>query len=129
MKNLEKIPQKTLEVLSDSNNKIYYSTASIFELAIKISIGKIAVDLEEMVNYLNDKNLLELSIKPKHLTYYTTLPIVKNSSNQKPHKDPFDRILISQSIQDDLLLCTDDSIILTNYTKLSGLKFLDLNAV
>ncbi|WP_347566123.1 type II toxin-antitoxin system VapC family toxin [Scytonema sp. UIC 10036] len=70
-----------------------FSTASIWEIAIKQSTGKLSVNkpfrelIEQQLN-LNDFSLLNISID--HLAVVATLPF--------HHRDPFDRLLIAQAI-------------------------------
>jgi PIN domain nuclease of toxin-antitoxin system len=125
--NSDKIPKYIVDIVQDTSNCIYYSTVSIFEIATKVSIGKLEINIDELVTCLHNNGVCELYIKPLHLTYYALLPFVtpKNSVNQKPHKDPFDRLLISQSVRESLYFCTNDTIITTSYTNIDGLKLLN----
>jgi len=95
----EKLSKKAIELLEDSNNIIFFSAASIFEIVIKESIGKIKVE-DNIANTLIKSGFLELSITAKHAENLKSVPLL--------HKDPFDRILLSQAIIESLTLITKD---------------------
>lgn len=88
-----------------SDKEVYVSIASLWEIAIKMSLGKIQVNnsIEEIANKCVEAGISILAIEPKHLNYISELPDI--------HKDPFDRLLISQAITEDLVLITKDAII------------------
>lgn len=69
-------------------------------------------DINELYLLINRVNITVLNIQKQHLDTYLKLPLI--------HKDPFDRLIISQAIADDLTLITDDQHI-KNYP---NLKFL-----
>lgn len=79
---------------------IFVSIASIWECAIKISIGKLKVDLMALVDELKNLGIEILPIRPEHLEKYIKLP--------KYHRDPFDRLLIAQAKTEPLILITAD---------------------
>lgn len=86
------LPQATKELLEDAGNTVFLSLASAWELAIKVSIGKIslAMPVIRLVEYhqTND-GIIVLPIKPAHIEVIETLPL--------HHKDPFDRLLVAQA--------------------------------
>ncbi len=47
----QRLPQQAIDLITDENNKIYYSIASIWEVEIKSSLGKIAITGEELPFY------------------------------------------------------------------------------
>jgi PIN domain nuclease of toxin-antitoxin system len=96
----KKLSPKIKKIIIDGKNDIYFSTASIWEIAIKKSLGKIDVDLELLVNQLEEMNILELPIEIKH--------ILKLEQLGNHHKDPFDRIIITQALTEPLKLYTHD---------------------
>ncbi|GAC1451152.1 MAG: type II toxin-antitoxin system VapC family toxin [Chamaesiphon sp.] len=86
-------------------NQRLLSIASLWEMSIKISIGKLelGMSLTELVKeevYGNAMELLE--IKPGHLDELTKLPF--------HHKDPFDRLMICQSLVESIPIVTRDNI-------------------
>ena len=96
----EKLSKKAIELLEDSNNVIFFSSASIFEIVIKESIGKIKVE-DNITNTLIEAGFLELPITAKHAENLKSIPLL--------HKDPFDRILLSQAVIESLTLITKDN--------------------
>jgi PIN domain nuclease of toxin-antitoxin system len=81
-------------------NEVYVSSASIWEAAIKVGIGKLEVDVDNLVTEIERSGFRELSISTRHAAAVRTLPDF--------HNDPFDRILIAQAICEPLQLLTHD---------------------
>ncbi|MBL1211048.1 type II toxin-antitoxin system VapC family toxin [Geminocystis sp. GBBB08] len=81
-----------MELLTNSNNLKILSVATIWEMQIKSSLGKLnlKLSLEEIVkSQVRENNFQLLSIFNNHVLYLDNLPLY--------HKDPFDRILIAQA--------------------------------
>ena len=93
---------KRQKLISASQNKIYVSIASLWELAIKISIGKITLSksLFQIIQQLDAENIEILPILPQHVLEVETMPF--------HHRDPFDRIIIAQAQVESLALMSDD---------------------
>jgi len=88
----EKLSPKARKLLLESNNELFFSTASIWEMAIKSSIGKLILQqpIEQIINEQIQINGLKiLNIESAHALAVASLPW--------HHRDPFDRLLISQS--------------------------------
>lgn len=97
---------KTLKkAIENSNNTVIVSIASIWEIAIKISLDKIRLPegFEHFLYMIEDNGFEILPITFEH-----TLAL---SQSDFIHRDPFDRLLISQCQADNLVLGTKDSII------------------
>jgi len=90
-------------------DQLFVSSASIWEMAIKESIGKLEIDLDATMSELAGMGVSELPISWQHSKKVQELP--------HHHRDPFDRLLISQAICEPLILLTHDKI-LTKYTDL-----------
>lgn len=91
-------------LIEDENNQSFLSVVSLWEIAIKVGIGKLKIGMtfDEFVQrqvYENAIDLLE--IQPKHLDALAQLPF--------HHKDPFDRLLIAQSLTEPMPVVTRDS--------------------
>ena len=98
----KKLGKKRRDLIIKPSNHIIVSTASIWEIVIKKSLNKLkAPDNLKEILYENDFEVL--SITPDHALYLEQLPAI--------HNDPFDRLLIAQSICEDLTLVTADEII------------------
>ena len=108
------ISEKTIELINNPFLDKSISIVSIWEITIKISIGKLRLkdDLDSIYKILADYNIKVLYPTREHFKINQILPFI--------HKDPFDRLIISQAIADDLTLITDDQHI-KNYP---NLKFL-----
>jgi PIN domain nuclease of toxin-antitoxin system len=110
--------KEVIEVINNPKNDIFLSVVSIWECVIKYQIGKLNFP-ESPEIYLPKKReeyLIEsLIIDEGSINYLTDLPLL--------HKDPFDRLLISQSLQHNLTIITEDNVILQypNITILSSI--------
>ncbi len=105
MKDPTKISPKALNIIENINNTIYVSLASLWEIAIKQKIGKIQL-LDSLENFKADVEeigIIWLPILDKHIFATTQLEL------HQTHKDPFDRLIISQAKQENLTIITDDS--------------------
>ena len=102
----EKMSESTREILNDLKNMVYVSIASVWEVAIKISTGKLEFDggIENFIDTIYRNEFELLNISPKHIKTVTGLPYI--------HRDPFDRMLVAQAIVEDMaIMTTDDNII------------------
>ena len=98
------LPRAAEEYVLDESNKLLFSSASIWEVVIKRELRRDDFDVDP---YLLLAGLLEngyeqLQITARHALLIETLP--------KHHKDPFDRILLAQSISESVPLLTADEI-------------------
>ena len=83
-------------------SEVYVSAVSIWEIAIKSSLGKIAADAEEMLQAITTNGFRELPVRSAHAAQVAKLPLPTD------HKDPFDRLLVAQSLSEPLILLTAD---------------------
>lgn len=99
-----KLSPKASEIIYH-NNKISVSIVSLWEIAIKSSIGKLKIksSISKIVEICENERLDILSIKPVHLDEIGRLPAI--------HGDPFDRLIISQAIVENLVIITKDGTI------------------
>ena len=88
---------------------VFVSTASLWEIAIKASLGKLTVDCAALAKTLVEAGFQELAIRWVHAVKLRELPSL--------HRDPFDRMLIAQAICEPLHLLTHDAA-LKSYTDL-----------
>jgi PIN domain nuclease of toxin-antitoxin system len=96
------LSDRAQEILSDDNNQLYLSVASLWEVTIKLNIGKLKIPhtIDELYNLLDLFNVELINISQSDLEQYLTLPL--------HHRDPFDRILIAQAIERSLILVSAD---------------------
>jgi PIN domain nuclease of toxin-antitoxin system len=98
----DKLPRETRELLEDPENDAVFSVASLWEIAIKRSLGRedFQVDARLLRRGLLENGFKELQIKGEHATAIDGLPPI--------HKDPFDRMLVAQAMVEGILLLTAD---------------------
>jgi PIN domain nuclease of toxin-antitoxin system len=89
--------------------EIYVSSASIWEASIKIALGKLEADVNDLVLEIEKNHFQELPITARHAASVMQLPDI--------HRDPFDRMLIAQSLCEPLRFLTTDSL-LKGYSEL-----------
>lgn len=90
-------------------NEVYVSSVSIWEAVIKTKLGKLDVNLDELVDAITKSGFIELPVTAKHAIQVSKLPDL--------HRDPFDRMLIAQAISEPLTFLTADAT-LQKYTDL-----------
>lgn len=89
--------------MSNPEHELIFSAASIWEIAIKNSLGRadFKVDARLLRRGLLDNDYTELAITSAHAVFVESLPLI--------HKDPFDRILVAQATAEGFTLLTADS--------------------
>jgi len=99
----DRLSQKAREAIESTDAISYVSIASWWEIAVKCSLGKlkIAPPLEDFISERVDEGFRVLAIETGHLPKLTSLPF--------HHRDPFDRLIISQAISEDMAVCTSDT--------------------
>lgn len=99
----EKLSRTAKQLLKSEENEIYLSTVSGWEIAIKFQIGKLRLPDKPDVyipQQMKENSLEILPIEMSHAVNIYNLPDI--------HKDPFDRLLISQGQIENLPILTDD---------------------
>jgi PIN domain nuclease of toxin-antitoxin system len=92
-------------VIEDPEHERYLSIASIWELAIKMRIGKLTLPLpfdDTIERYMERCVTNALPIGLKHLAIVSKLPL--------HHRDPFDRLIIAQAIVEEMIIVTSDGV-------------------
>jgi PIN domain nuclease of toxin-antitoxin system len=100
----KRLSRQATELLLDESNIWHLSLASVWEMQIKLQLGKLRLDipLPEMLRDLQNKNDLKfLFISLEHIYSLENLPPI--------HRDPFDRMLIAQSIAEKMPIISIDS--------------------
>lgn len=93
-------------------NEVYISSASIWEAGIKISAGKLEAEIDDLIDGIQLNGFIELPITAKHSKQAAQLPDI--------HRDPFDRMLVAQTLCEPLRLLTADEQIV-KYSELVDL--------
>lgn len=96
--------------LIENAAEIYISAATFWELSIKVGLGKLTVDLDEIREYCLESGFVELPITPEHAIAVKDL--------EHHHKDPFDRLIVATAISEPMKLLTADSQV-AEYTSLA----------
>ncbi|MCD0487097.1 type II toxin-antitoxin system VapC family toxin [Pedobacter sp. MC2016-14] len=91
------------QVLNDTNNDLYVSIATFWEITIKQSIGKLQLDytIDELIKSCVINNIFILPIQIEYLKVLKDLPLI--------HRDPFDRIIVATAIDMNYKLISRDS--------------------
>lgn len=89
-----------LDAIRKEENLIYVSAATVWEIAIKSAAGKLRIPTN-LVERITANRFVELPIRSTHALRAGHLPPL--------HHDPFDRILIAQSVEERLTLITQDA--------------------
>ena len=98
-----RLPQAVIERVQAPEAEVFISQASLWELAIKVSIGRLQVDLPNLERQVPLQGFRWLRISNVHLL------AVADLESDGVHRDPFDRLLVCQSRVEPMLLLTADS--------------------
>lgn len=102
LSNPEKLNEKQVHALENSANQIFVSSISIAELMIKCSIGKLEID-DDLLDLIQRMGFEYLDYTPQAAIGLKDLPFI--------HRDPFDRMLITQAKQHRCVLMSNDAIV------------------
>jgi PIN domain nuclease of toxin-antitoxin system len=94
-------------ILEDGANQRLVSIVSLWEIAIKISLGRIptyGLTISRVAELLREQNFAVLPVRVGDLVRIEKLPWI--------HRDPFDRLLITQALEENVPLLTSDAAIL-----------------
>ena len=100
-KNLSK---KQIQIILEPSNNIFVSSVSLWEISLKYSLGKLYIDKitpEDIFEEIEKSGFDYVELSPEEAATIHKLPKTK-------HKDPFDRMLIWQSIQRNFVFMTND---------------------
>ena len=95
----KRLPDEARRLIQDADSN-YVSAASIWEIAIKSKLGKINANPKRILESIPISGFRSLSVRPVHAAAVADLPLY--------HADPFDRLLVAQSICEPLRLVTSD---------------------
>lgn len=99
------LPTTTASLITSPANEVYLSMASVWEMAIKVRLGKLVLSRPVgafLSEQLDAAALLILPITFDHATHVSVLPL--------HHRDPFDRLLAAQSLIEQLTLVSVDTL-------------------
>jgi PIN domain nuclease of toxin-antitoxin system len=101
----ERLSDKALALIESPENELFFSAASLWEVAIKRGLGRadLHVDARLLRRGLLDNGYSELPIGSEHVVAIDNLPPI--------HKDPFDRIIVAQAQVEGITLLTADPLV------------------
>lgn len=99
----KQLPQNVISKINNINQSCFISIASFWEIAIKLQLGKLELDIEfdELFEFAIRNQIEIIEINKLHLLKLLDL--------ESHHKDPFDRLIISQTISENLTLLSKDN--------------------
>ncbi|MBR8841037.1 MAG: type II toxin-antitoxin system VapC family toxin [Stigonema ocellatum SAG 48.90 = DSM 106950] len=101
----ERLSEEAIAHIADEANELWFSVASVWEIGIKVAIGKLPLP-EPIDSYISSRMVqlgtLSLEIRATHAIHAAALPL--------HHRDPFDRMLIAQSQLEDMTLVSADAM-------------------
>lgn len=108
----DKLSNKAREIILDENNKLYYSVISLWEIELKrlAKAGSISLSAEEINSLCQENgNFSLVDLMPKDIF---SLNEIRRKEDVPPHKDPFDRLLLTQSINRKMKFLTHDFMLI-----------------
>jgi PIN domain nuclease of toxin-antitoxin system len=101
----ERLSEAAVSAINEEGNKLFFSAASLWEVAIKASHGRrdFVVDVIDLHTQLLVNGYIEVPVLSVHSFAVVHLPHL--------HKDPFDRLLLAQAMREDLTLLTADELL------------------
>lgn len=84
-------------------SEVYVSAASIWEISIKVSLGKLAASSSDVLAAIEPSGFTLLPISGEHAAHVADLPM--------HHKDPFDRLLVAQALSEPMRLLSNDEVL------------------
>ena len=96
------LPSKIVEIIDNPDISIYVSSVSLWEITLKMNLNKLdfSMTLDELIKIIESRDFNIIQIENEYLRKLSELPFI--------HKDPFDRMIISTAISEDLTIITVD---------------------
>ncbi|RYZ47210.1 MAG: type II toxin-antitoxin system VapC family toxin [Chitinophagaceae bacterium] len=98
------LPVSVRYLIADTSNRCFFSIASLWEIAIKNSLGKLNMQgsFSQLANFLNENAIEVLPVTFEHIQRLLQLEYL--------HRDPFDRMILAQSLTENITLVSKDDI-------------------
>ena len=94
--------QRARESIADPGNDVLVSAVSLWEIVVKVRIGRLEAEIKEISEAVGRQGFTLLHISPAHLLTLAGLPF------PAAHRDPFDHLLIAQTITEDAIFVSED---------------------
>ena len=101
-----RISPRARQLLSHPEHELLFSMVSLWELSIKISNGKLTplgASITDVIEVLKQRGAQLLPIRIGHIVRLESLPL--------HHRDPFDRLLVAQALEEDLAILSSDRLL------------------
>ena len=107
----KKLSSSAWDLIKDKRNNVFYSPISIWEAELKYTAhpNDFPCSGNELDELCRDSDMIFLPLKSEHIFLLKTLHYSENA--KKPHKDPFDRMLICQAKSENMKFLTHDGLI------------------
>ena len=105
-----RLPDQAREMILDENNAVYYSSASVWEIAIKHAKYPEEVEFtgKELSQFCQEAGFLSVEMRDRHVF---ALETITRAEGAPPHHDPFDRMLIAQAKAENMAFITHDAML------------------
>ena len=105
-----RLSEKAKEMILDENNAVYYSSVSIWEIAIKHAghPEDVVFTGKELARFCQEAGFLPVEMRDRHVF---ALEAITREEGSPPHRDPFDRMLIAQAKAENMSFITHDSLL------------------
>jgi len=100
-----RIPGKLRKLISNEEHALFFSVASLWEIAIKYTLGRgdMPISSAQALHHFRQSGYRILAVEPEHATAVEQLPAL--------HQDPFDRLLVAQAQVEGITLLTADATV------------------
>ncbi len=96
----DQLGSRARELIEDPGNDVLVSVVSLWEIVVKLRVGKLEADVREVADAVPREGFARLDISTAHLLTLARLPM--------HHRDPFDHLLIAQAIEEDATFVSED---------------------
>lgn len=110
LKGSEDLSEGSRKIIENEKNEIFISIVSLWEISIKVALGKLKMlaPYETLISEVYKANMLIISIDFSHTVVQSKLPFF--------HKDPFDRLIASQALAENMNLLSNDGVFDSYFT-------------
>ncbi|WP_297490257.1 type II toxin-antitoxin system VapC family toxin [Acidocella sp.] len=95
-----RLGRRARELIADPAHDVLVSAVSLWEIAVKVRVGKLEASLADISAALQNNGFLRLGLEDTHLRALMALPL--------HHRDPFDHLLMAQAVAEGAVFCSDD---------------------